>query len=315
MRALRFDDNTLRLDDIAPPQRSGEALIRLLVAGICSTDLEIVRGYAGFAGTLGHEFVGVVESCEDPSWIGQRVVGEINIGCAVCDVCRNEDARHCPSRTTLGIRSRDGAFAEYLSLPAENLRAVPANVPDRQAVFTEPLAAACEILDQVAITPRDRVAVIGDGKLGQLIARVLATTGCELTLIGKHENKLALAAQAGIHAVLLRDLKTGRFDRIVEATGSNHGLQLAINLVRPRGTVLMKSTIHGNVSLDTSKVVVNEINLTGSRCGRFEPALDLLARGAIDVEPLITREFPLSYGVEAMEMAGKAGILKILLRA
>ncbi len=314
MRALRFDDNTLRLADIALPERSGEALIRVSLAGICNTDLEIVRGYAGFSGTLGHEFVGVVESCEDRSWIGQRVVGEINIGCGACDVCRNDDARHCPSRRTVGIRSRDGAFAEYLSLPVQNLRAVPANVLDRQAVFTEPLAAACEILDQVPITTGDRVAVIGDGKLGQLIARVLATTGCELTLIGKHESKLGLAARAGIQTVLLSDLKANRFDRVVEATGSASGLQLAIDLVRPRGTVILKSTIHGNVSLDTSKVVVNEINLVGSRCGRFAPALDLLARGAIDLAPLITREFPLSDGVEAMEEAGRAGIMKVLIR-
>lgn len=314
MRALRFDDNTLRLADIALPERSGEALIRVSLAGICNTDLEIVRGYAGFSGTLGHEFVGVVESCEDRSWIGQRVVGEINIGCGACDVCRNDDARHCPSRRTVGIRSRDGAFAEYLSLPVQNLRAVPANVLDRQAVFTEPLAAACEILDQVPITTGDRVAVIGDGKLGQLIARVLATTGCELTLIGKHESKLALAARAGIQTALLSDLKANRFDRVVEATGSASGLQLAIDLVRPRGTVILKSTIHGNVSLDTSKVVVNEINLVGSRCGRFAPALDLLARGAIDLAPLITREFPLSDGVEAMEEAGRAGIMKVLIR-
>lgn len=314
MRALRFDDNTLRLADIALPERSGEALIRVSLAGICNTDLEIVRGYAGFSGTLGHEFVGVVESCEDRSWIGQRVVGEINIGCGACDVCRNDDARHCPSRRTVGIRSRDGAFAEYLSLPVQNLRAVPANVSDRQAVFTEPLAAACEILDQVPITTVDRVAVIGDGKLGQLIARVLATTGCELTLIGKHESKLGLAARAGIQTALLSDLKANRFDRVVEATGSASGLQLAIDLVRPRGTVILKSTIHGNVSLDTSKVVVNEINLVGSRCGRFAPALDLLARGAIDLAPLITREFPLSDGVEAMEEAGRAGIMKVLIR-
>ena len=315
MKALRFENQQLHLTDIPAPNRDGEALVRVTTAGICNTDLEIVRGYANFSGTLGHEFVGIVESSPDPSQIGSRVVGEINAGCGQCALCQAGDARHCANRTVLGIVGRDGAFAEYLSLPAVNLLQVPDTVSDRQAVFTEPLAAACEILAQVTITPQHRVAVIGDGKLGQLIARVLATTNCDLLLIGKHADKLQLAAQAGIATSLLSDIDPARqFDFVVEASGAAAGLQLALKLVKPRGVIILKSTFNDAVTLDTSRIVVDEISIIGSRCGRFDHALALLATGQVNVEPLIAAEYALSDGVAAMHHAGSAGTLKVLLK-
>lgn len=318
MKALRFENQRLSLTEVPLPQREGEALIRVTTAGICNTDLEIVRGYANFHGTLGHEFVGVVEASPDPSQIGWRVVGEINAGCGQCDLCQAGDARHCANRTVLGIVGRDGAFAEYLSLPAINLLKVPDAVSDRQAVFTEPLAAACAILEQVTITPDQRVAVIGDGKLGQLIARVLATTGCELRLIGKHKEKLRLAAEAGIVTIELAALNveaSRRFDFVVEASGAAAGLQLALKLVKPRGAIILKSTFHGAVQLETSRIVVDEISIIGSRCGRFERALALLETGQVKVEPLIAAEYSLMEGIAAMQQAEQAGKLKVLLHA
>jgi threonine dehydrogenase-like Zn-dependent dehydrogenase len=333
MKALRVEDNKLKLADVAIPRRDGEALVRMTMAGICNTDMEIARGYADFSGTLGHEFVGVVEESPDVSQIGRRVVGEINAGCGQCDVCQRNDPRHCPDRSALGIRGRDGAFAEYLSLPPQNLLIVPDNVSDRKAVFTEPLAAALEVLDQVEIRVSSRVAVIGDGKLGQLISRVIARTGCELTLIGKHDAKLELAARAGVKTARLDAAeiglrsddfslqvttevitrKTPRFDFVVEASGSSGGLDLALDLIRPRGAIILKSTFRGAVRLDTSRIVVNEISVIGSRCGRFETALRLLESGGVDVEPLVAREYELALGVEAMAEAERPGTLKVLL--
>jgi threonine dehydrogenase-like Zn-dependent dehydrogenase len=315
MKALRFNQGELRLTDVPKPARDGEALVRVALAGICNTDVEIVRGYANFSGTLGHEFVGVIEDAPDRQRIGQRVVGEINAGCGQCVECLRLDSRHCLNRNVLGIRQRDGAFAEYLKLPAQNLLPVPENVSDKQAVFTEPLAAACEILDQITLTAAQRVAVIGDGKLGQLIARVLATTECDLTLIGKHTDKLELARSAGVKAQTLASVEPARdFDVVVEASGSASGLQLALDLIRPRGTVVLKSTFHGKVELDSARIVVDEITLVGSRCGRFENALALLANGQVNVEPLIADEFALSDGVAAMAKAQQPGVLKVLLR-
>ena len=316
MKALRFEKDQLQLvGDVSVPRTEGEALVRVTLAGICNTDLEIVRGYAGFSGTIGHEFVGIVESSPDHSQEGRRVVGEINAGCGTCALCRAGDSRHCPDRTVLGIHRRDGAFAEFLSLPARNLLVVPDGISDHQAVFTEPLAAACEILEQVKIQPSHRVAVIGDGKLGHLIARVLRTTGCELTLIGKHPDKLALAE--GVQRMEASRLDASRpsgFDIAVEASGSPEGLRLAIGLVGARGVVVLKSTFHGPSAFETSRVVVDEITLIGSRCGRFAPALDLLATGRVEVERLITAEYGLSEGIAAMERAQEASALKVLLR-
>jgi threonine dehydrogenase-like Zn-dependent dehydrogenase len=317
MKALRYENSQLQLVDLGVPRPNGEALVRVTTAGICNTDLEIVRGYANFSGTLGHEFVGVVEDSPDKSQIGRRVVGEINAGCGRCDLCLQHDPRHCWQRTVLGIHRRDGAFAEYLRLPPRNLLIVPDSVSDHQAVFTEPLAAARQILDQAPIDQSHRVAVIGDGKLGQLIARVLATTGCDLVLIGKHADKLQLAAAAGVKTVALNTLKAdpaGRFNFVVEASGAPSGLQLALDLALPRGVIILKSTFHGAAQLDTSRIVVDEISIIGSRCGRFEDALNLLAARKVEVESLIDSVFSLHDGVAAMSQAQSPGALKVLLK-
>jgi threonine dehydrogenase-like Zn-dependent dehydrogenase len=327
MKALRIEDGNLKLVDSPIPRRDGEALVRMTMAGICNTDIEIARGYANFSGALGHEFVGVVEESPDKSQIGRRVVGEINVGCGQCDLCRANDPRHCPNRTALGIRGRDGAFAEYLNLPPGNLLIVPDSVSDRHAVFTEPLAAALEILDQVEIRASHAVAVVGDGKLGQLISRVIARTGCDLTLVGKHKAKLELAARAGVKTAKLgaegivlcgddfsRQAPRGpRFDFVVEASGSPGGFRLALDLIRPRGAIILKSTFRDRAPIDTSRVVVNEISVIGSRCGRFESALQLLESGGIELEPLIAREYELADAVEAMAEAERPGTLKVLL--
>ena len=318
MKALRFEDNRLSIADRPVPHSAKEALVRVTLAGICNTDLEIVRGYAGFQGTLGHEFVGVVESAPQSQWIGRRVVGEINAGCGHCSLCAAGDPRHCPQRTVLGIVGRDGAFAEFLQLPLGNLLPVPDEIPDERAVFTEPLAAACGIIERAKVAQEMRVAVIGDGKLGLLCAQALSTqTGAEVTLVGKHEHKLNIAGRRGIETVLVDQLPPAslrRFDLVVEASGSGRGFALALDMIRPRGTLVLKSTFHGTTELNVARIVVDEISIIGSRCGRFAPALDLLRRNAVDVESLISEEFPLTSGVEAMERASAEGVLKVLLR-
>lgn len=310
MKALRWGEAGLRIEDAALPRREGEALVRVTLAGICSTDLHITRGYAGFYGTLGHEFVGVVAESTDSSLDGRRVTGEINVGCGECGECAAGDARHCPRRTVLGIRGRDGTFAEYLSLPARNLHIVPDDISDREAVFTEPLAAAAAVLDKVEISHGDRVAVIGDGKLGQLIARVVATTGCRVTLIGRHEDKLRLVARVGVGTERGPEKS---YDVVIEASGSPSGFQDAIRLVRPRGTIILKSTFHGAVEIETWPIVVDEIKIVGSRCGRFARAIEMLGTHGFDLEPLIAAEYPLSEGIEAMREAARPGVLKVLI--
>lgn len=318
MKALRVENGTLSLSDIAKPVADGEALVRVTLSGICNTDLEIARGYAGFEGTIGHEFVGVIEEAGQAASLstGTRVVGEINAGCGVCDLCRAGDPRHCPTRTVLGIVGRDGAHAEFLKLPIVNLLPVPDEVPDERAVFTEPLAAACGILERVAITEDTRVAVIGDGKLGLLCAQVLATTGASVTLIGKHQNKLTIAERRGIETTTTGEANqlTGRFDVVVEASGSSSGFATAVDLLHPRGVLVLKSTFHGVTEIDAAPLVVNEISVVGSRCGRFAPALELLKNGGVDVENLISEEFALSAGIAAMQRAAEPGVLKVLLR-
>jgi threonine dehydrogenase-like Zn-dependent dehydrogenase len=317
MKALRFLDNRLKLAEIPPPGDESETLIRVTKSGICNTDLEIVRGYAGFSGTIGHEFVGVVErSFDAPELIGKRVVGEINAGCGICDLCRKGDARHCPNRTVLGIHGRDGAHAEFVSLPGVNLLEVPANVSDNQAIFTEPLAAAYGITEQVEILPETRVAVIGDGKLGLLCAMSLALKSANVVLIGKHKEKLRVAESRNIEGVLLRDAVPNlnrAFDVAVEASGSESGFATALDLLKPRGKLILKSTFQGTTSLEMWRVVVDEISIVGSRCGRFAPALELLASGKIDVESMISEEFPLANGIEAMQKASEKGVMKVVL--
>src|SRR5256714_4528488 len=319
MKALRFENDRLQLTDVPSPSRVGEALVRVTLAGVCNTDLEIARGYAGFRGTLGHEFVGVALSAPGaPELEGRRVVGEINAGCGVCELCRAGDPRHCASRTVLGIVGRDGAFAEFLQLPSANLLPVPDELPDERAVFTEPLAAACGITERVSIEPDARAAVVGDGKLGLLCAQALKVlTGARVTLIGRHQSKLDIARRRDIETVKAEDIPASlerAFDVTVEASGSSSGFETALRLLRPRGTLVLKSTFHAVTELNAAPIVVDEISIVGSRCGRFAPALELLRRGAVDVANLVHAEFPLSEGVRALEHAAAPGVLKVLLR-
>jgi threonine dehydrogenase-like Zn-dependent dehydrogenase len=316
MLALRVNKKNLSVRDIAKPGNAEEALVRVLVSGICNTDLEIARGYAGFNGTIGHEFVGLVEESVDEKLAGRRVVGEINAGCGVCELCRAGDPRHCPARTVLGIVGRDGAHAEFLQLPAINLVAVPDTIPDEHAAFTEPLAAACGILERVPVKRDDKVAVIGDGKLGLLCAQVVGLTGASTLLIGKHDVKLRIAARRGIETSSPKEAakRKRQFDVVVEASGSASGFNQALDLLRPKGKLVLKSTFHGTTEMNAARVVVDEISIVGSRCGRFAPALDLLKRKAIDVDSLISEEYPLAKGVHAMKRARTKGVLKVLLR-
>lgn len=315
MKALRFKNSRLTLEEIDQPSQPGEALVRVIKSGICNTDLEIVRGYAGFEGTVGHEFVGIVEECEDKSLKGSRVVGEINAGCGNCLLCNAGDTRHCPTRTVLGIVGRDGCHAEFLSLPARNLLKVPDNVSNEEAVFAEPLAAAVGITEQVEVEAGTRVAVIGDGKLGLLIAMSLGLYSDNVVLIGRHREKMALVADLGIETQLSQDASKleKHFDVVVEASGSESGFALALDLVRPRGKLVLKSTFAGKPVWEAWRVVVDEITIVGSRCGRFGPALDLLRQKKIDVTRLISDEFSLSNGVAAMDAAAAKGSRKILL--
>jgi alcohol dehydrogenase len=295
VRALILDRGRMRLADAPVPDRPGECLVRVTMAGICGTDLELMKGYADFSGIPGHEFVGVVEAVsrpEDRHWIGQRAVGDINVGCGVCRSCRDGVKEHCETRQVLGIRGRDGAFAEYLTLPASNLHPAPDGVTDTAAVFTEPVAAACRILEQIDLGPATRVAVMGDGRMGLLIAQVLRTTGAAVILFGKHDERMALARGIGLDVSRspASPLPTpDRFDVVVDATGASDGLRRALDCVRPRGTVILKTTVHDAGEVATWPIVVDEITIIGSRCGPFLPALDLLARGVVQVGPLVTR--------------------------
>jgi threonine dehydrogenase-like Zn-dependent dehydrogenase len=318
VRALRVADGASSLVDIAAPEPRGEAIVRVALSGICNTDLEIARGYAGFRGTIGHEFVGVVEDAGGGELApGTRVVGEINAGCGACARCRGGDPRHCATRTVLGIVGRDGAHADLVRLPAGNLVRVPDTVPDRAAVFVEPLAAACGVLERAPLAgdAQARVAVIGDGKLGLLCARVLAAHGVRPVVVGKHAVKLARAARCGLETdTVAQAPRRGRvFDVVVEASGAATGFSLALDLLRPQGTLVLKSTFHGETPIDAARVVVEEIAVIGSRCGRFAPALDLLARGAVDVDDLISDVVSLDHAEAALRRAAEPGVLKVLL--
>jgi threonine dehydrogenase-like Zn-dependent dehydrogenase len=298
-----------------PARRPGHALIRLLCGGICNTDIELLRGYYGFRGTPGHEFVGEVVEADDRSWTGKRVVGEINLACGRCEWCSRGLGRHCPRRTVLGIVRHPGAFAEYLTLPVANLFAVPKGVQTHHAVFTEPVAAACEILEQVAIPRGAQVAVLGDGKLGLLIAQVLAAHGAQVQLYGHHRRKLKIAALAGVEGRIVSRYPRAAYEWCVEATGSAQGLNAAVRMTKPRGTLVLKSTVHGEVPLDTAPVIVNEITMVGSRCGRFEQALKLLRSGKLHLDEMVDAEFPLSDATRAFAAAQRRGALKVLLEA
>lgn len=316
MKALRFTGGELRLEEIERPLITSESLVRVTMSGICNTDLEIVRGYAGFEGTIGHEFVGVVEeSADEPGSIGKRVVGEINAGCGTCPLCTSGDPRHCPTRTVLGIKGRDGAHAEFLTLPSRNLVEVPPEVSDEQAVFVEPLAAALGITEQVEIRPETSVAVIGDGKLGLLCAFTLSLRTKNLIIVGKHEEKLELAESRDIEAFSLPTIGKFEpvFDVVIEASGSESGFAIALDLVKPRGKIVLKSTFSGKPQWEAWRVVVDEISIVGSRCGRLDPALQVLKEGKVDFSDMISARMPLSSGIQAMAEAQKRGVMKVLL--
>jgi threonine dehydrogenase-like Zn-dependent dehydrogenase len=314
MRGLWLEEKTLSYrDDLPAPERPGEVLVRVSLAGVCGTDLELVRGYYPYTGVPGHEFVGQVAAGPEPDWIGRRVVGEINAWCGGCEQCLGGRPTHCERRTVLGIVNRDGAHAEYLSLPAANLHPVPDNVTDEAAVFTEPLAAALQIQQQVQVRPGDRVLLVGAGRLGQLIAQTLALTGCGLRVVARHPQQRQLLAARGIRPIDEHQVQPWRWDLVVEATGSPSGFDLARRAVRPGGTFVLKSTYRGEMSLNLSPLVVDEVTLLGSRCGPFAPALRLLESGLVDPTPLVAERFPLEKGRQAYQQAARPGTLKVLL--
>jgi threonine dehydrogenase-like Zn-dependent dehydrogenase len=319
VKALRLDGSLKLVRDAPVPRRPGEALVQVICAGICNTDLEIVKGYGAFRGTPGHEFVGRVVESPDGKLLGRRIVGEINAGCGHCELCMQDDPRHCSARTVLGIKGRDGAFAELLSLPIGNLIELPDSVSDKVAIFVEPLAAALHILEQVSITSSCTVALIGDGKLANLLTIALAPTGCALTVIGRHKEKLEMAQRFGADRILLDVPTLGRtlerqFDVAIDASGSPSGLATALEIVRPMGTIVLKSTHQGSTPVEMSQVVVNEVTIVGSRCGRFGAAIDLLARGQADLGPLISQIMPLDEGLRAFEAAAAPDNMKVILQ-
>lgn len=315
MQALYWNGCELTLDPScrAPEADDRTAVVKVRLAGICSTDLQIFKGYMNFRGIPGHEFVGPVS--EGPGdLVGKRVVGEINFGCGQCEFCARDLSRHCPNRSVMGILDADGAFAEYVSVPIANLHVVPDSISDEEAVFTEPLAAAFEILAQIQLNPGDDVLIVGDGKLGNLCAQVLRLTGAKMTALGKHPEKLALIKKSGVRTLLLDDWKPHAFDVVVEATGSASGLEVALGAVRPRGTLVLKSTIAGAHRLSLAPLVINEITVIGSRCGLFTPALEALEEKTVSVTPLIEKIYSLHDGIEAATHASRSGTRKILLR-
>jgi len=313
MRALVFDKQ-LELREVPYPiLNTGEALLKIRVAGICNTDLEIMRGYKGFSGILGHEFVAeIVDGVPDK--IGQRVVGEINVSCGNCDFCRRQIPSQCRHRSAIGIFDHDGAFAEYLTLPIENLHAVPDSISDEQAVFTEPLAAACQILRQVHIQPNDKVIVIGAGKLGLLCAQVIKLTGADLSVIVRHDRQIQLLEKWGIRAVYRDELNNARSQFIIDCTGAESGFADALDLVEPQGTIVLKSTYEGLPQIDLTRIAVEEITVVGSRCGSFVTALRYLEHRLIDVQGMIDGQYSLEDGLRAMDLASQKGILKVLLK-
>ncbi|MDP8200559.1 MAG: alcohol dehydrogenase catalytic domain-containing protein [Candidatus Tenebribacter burtonii] len=315
MRALRFLDKLKLIKDYPKPKsEKDEALIKVLMAGICNTDIEITRGYSRFHGTLGHEFVGIVEEVNstNKSLVGKRVVGEINIGCGDCEFCRQDLARHCKNIHVLGIVDKDGYMAEYVTLPIENLIVVPDSISDECATFCEPLAAGMEILEQVHIKPMDKICILGDGKLGLLIDFALSGVQADITHVGKHKNKLDIIKNYCSRTMLIDELTNQAFDIVVEATGSVNSLETSLKIVKPHGTIILKSTVAASKEIDLTPVVVNEITIVGSRCGRFQPALNALATG-LDLTLLISKVYPFEESLSAFDKACEKGTLKILL--
>lgn len=313
MRALHFDGHDLRVRNLAPPElRPGWARLSVRLAGVCNTDLELVKGYMGFRGVLGHEFVGVVDE-GPPEWRGRRVVGEINFACGACETCARGLSRHCPTRTVMGIQDADGAFAQSLLVPTRNLHAVPDAVSDERAVFTEPLAAAFEILEQLEVEAGTECLVLGDGKLGLLVAQVLDLAGARVRAVGRHPEKLSILARRGIETLLADDWSPRPTELVVEATGSAAGFAAAVAATRPRGTLVLKSTVAEHPGVDLAPLVIHEIRVVGSRCGPFEPALRALAEGSVETDALIDARLPLEQGPGALERARSPGALKVLI--
>lgn len=318
MKALVFDNELKYVENYPNPvPQKGEVLIKVTHAGICNTDVEITKGYMGFKGICGHEFLGIVEevNAEDKSLLGKRVTGEINLGCNNCPDCFNNMQRHCQNRQTFGILKKDGAFAEYVTLPIENVVEIPATISDEDAILIEPLAAALEILEQVHIKPADKVAILGDGKLGLLISLVLSTTQADVVTIGKHENKLDILNKQGIKTKFLKDTNEMKYyDIVVDATGSVDGFEKAISLVKPRGIFVLKSTVAAEKPLNLAPVVIDEITIVGSRCGQFRPALRLLEKKVLDLKPLLSKTFDFANAKEAFEYAQEKGVLKVVMK-
>jgi alcohol dehydrogenase len=318
MRALFFDGLMLHFIENyhAPDPEENEALVRILMAGICATDIEITKGYKGFKGIPGHEFVGVVDAVNGgyPGLVGKKVVGEISFGCSKCEYCLKGTEKHCLARTTLGISERDGVFAEFVTVPLKNLWEVPDGLADDIAVFTEPLASVFEILEQIHITPTDKCVVLGDGKLGLLVALVLSRTWSTTILVGKHDSKLSIAAEQGVVTRRFSELQVRpSYDVVVEATGSSQGLELALGLIKPRGTLVLKTTTAEKTEIDSSRIVVDEVRVIGSRCGPFPPALGALTKGRINVRPLISAVYPFNKALTAFERAKEKEVIKVLL--
>jgi threonine dehydrogenase-like Zn-dependent dehydrogenase len=313
MKAVWLENNQIKVADVEPPNKPDEALIKIRKAGICSTDLELVKGYYPYTGILGHEFVGEVVDSPDKSWVRARVVGDINAVCGACEACLNGRPTHCENRTVLGIVNRDGVFAEYTTLPVKNLHRVPDSVPDEMAVFTEPLAAALEIQEQIQINPTDRVLIVGAGRLGQLIAQTLALTGCDLHVVARHTLQKNLLTARGIRITSEEEIQPHKWDIVVEVTGSPDGFNLARKAVRPRGALVMKSTYKGEMTVNFSSIVVDEVNIIGSRCGPFEPALRLMEKREVDPTVLIADEYNLKDALQAFEKAAQPGVLKVLM--
>jgi threonine dehydrogenase-like Zn-dependent dehydrogenase len=314
MRALVFNKKLEFLTDYPVPERKkNEALIKVTRAGICNTDLEIIKGYMGFHGVLGHEFVGIVERSEKKQKVGKRVVGEINLGCGICSYCTSGMKEHCPDRSVLGILQKDGVFADYITLPEDNLHTIPNSISDDEAVFVEPLAAAYEIMNQVDIAPSDRVCVLGDGKLGLLVGQALSSTGCDLLVVGHHREKLSILDELGINTRHTTSFRGKGYDVVVDCTGSRSGIETAMNIVRPKGKIVLKTTISKSAPLNVNKIVINEVSVIGSRCGPFTSAIRAIKSKAVDLYPMISDTLPLNEGVKAFQYASRKGVLKVIL--
>lgn len=316
MKAIFFNTRLKFIDNYPRPKpKPDEALIRLTLAGICNTDLEITKGYMNFKGVLGHEFVGVVEECSQKELVGKRIVGEINCSCGRCEYCQRGLKNHCPNRSVLGIYNRDGAFSEYLTLPIENLHPLPDMVSDEEAVFVEPLAAGYRILEQVEISQDDEVLVLGDGKLGLLVAQVIRLTGCHLKAVGKYESKLAILKKKGIETILSAEANNIKSDIVIDCTGTSAGFEMARHIVKPMGKIILKSTIAGEQEINLSSLVVDEITLIGSRCGTFTSAIRLLQNKQVEVKALISSIYSLEEGLTAFTEASSKEVLKVLLKS